>query len=293
MLLCLLLFFLCLCFPEISGSGIKNGLTLIAGQVLPALYPFILLTTLFRYLSMRRSAGRYLSIFIGFLSGYPLGAKAAADFKSSENRITPQSLLLICNNPGPAYMISFIGLNCLDSLRLGLSIYMAILAGNLTTGLLFNPLHKKADAAFSGNPAPWQSENHLEENTRKTDFLDLVIHDTFSIIISVSSYILIFSTAAAFIRQLTFLPAVIQAFLAGLLEMTTGIQMLASQTALSPMVKILLTTGLISFGGFSVIAQTKSVINESSLSIKKYITEKAIAATIAVSVMYIYITLCL
>jgi len=89
------------------------------------------------------------------------------------------------------------------------------------------------------------------------------------------------------------LPAVIQAFLAGLLEMTTGIQMLASQTALSPMVKILLTTGLISFGGFSVIAQTKSVINESSLSIKKYITEKAIAATIAVSVMYIYITLCL
>ena len=66
MLLCLLLFFLCLCFPEISGSGIKNGLTLIAGQVLPALYPFLLLTTFFRYLSMRRGAGpicRFLSAF--------------------------------------------------------------------------------------------------------------------------------------------------------------------------------------------------------------------------------------
>ena len=293
MLLCLLLFFLCLCFPEISGSGIKNGLTLIAGQVLPALYPFILLTTFFRYLSMRRGAGRYLSIFIGFLSGYPLGAKAASDFKSSKNRISPQSLLLICNNPGPAYMISFIGLNCFDSLRLGLSIYMAVLAGNLTAGLLFNPLNKKADAAFLESLSPRKAENHSEENTRKTNLLDLVIHDTFSIIVNISSYILIFSTAAAFIRRLTFLPAVIQALLAGLLEMTTGIQMLASQTSLSPMVKILLTTGLISFGGFSVIAQTKSMIGESSLSIKKYTTEKAIAATIAVSVMYIYITLCL
>ncbi len=293
MLLCLLPFFLCLCFPEISGSGIKNGLTLIAGQVLPALYPFILLTTLFRYLSMRRGAGRYLSIFIGFLSGYPLGAKAAADFKSSENRITPQSLLLICNNPSPAYMISFIGLHCFDNLRLGLSIYMAILAGNLMAGLIFNPLHKKADASISESPAPWQAENQSGKNVCKTNLLDLVIHDTFSIIVSVSSYILIFSTAAAFIRQLTVLPAVIQALLAGLLEMTTGIQMLAAQTALSPTAKILMTTGLISFGGFSVIAQTKSMISESFLSIKKYTAEKAIAAAIAVSVMYIYITLCL
>ena len=69
MVLCLLIFFLCLCFPEITGSGVKNGLSLIAGQVLPALYPFILLTTLFKYLAGRRPANQYLSILIGFLSG--------------------------------------------------------------------------------------------------------------------------------------------------------------------------------------------------------------------------------
>ena len=51
MALCLLVFFLCLCFPGITGSGIKNGLSLIGGQVLPALYPFILLTTLFKSVS--------------------------------------------------------------------------------------------------------------------------------------------------------------------------------------------------------------------------------------------------
>ena len=51
MAVCLLLFLLCLCFPEISGSGIKNGLMLVAGQVLPAMYPFILLTTLFKHLA--------------------------------------------------------------------------------------------------------------------------------------------------------------------------------------------------------------------------------------------------
>lgn len=293
MLLCLLFFLLCLCFPAIAGGGMKDGLLLVFGQVLPALYPFILLTTLFRYLAERSDAGRYLSIFIGFLSGYPLGARAAADFKSSKNRITSQSLLLICNNPSPAYMISFIGLHCFNDPRLGLSMYMAILGGNLAAGLIFNPFHRKKDADLIHFTSYLQSKKLSEKGIPESNLLDMVIHDTFSIIVSISGYVLIFSTAAAFIRHLALLPPAAQALTAGLLEMTTGIQMLASQAAVSSTSKILITTWLISFGGLSVIAQTAGMIGKSSLSIKKYTTEKAIAATIAVSVMYIYITLCL
>lgn len=284
MAICLLIFLLCLCFPEISGSGIKSGLNLIANQVLPALYPFILLATFFKYLADRKSKYQFLPIFIGFLSGYPLGAKVAADYDLSGKSRFTQALLLICNNPSPAYMISFIGLHCLKAPALGVRMYIAVIAGNLLTGLLCMAYDSRR---FS------RGEMHLcstaSRETASKGLLDQVIHDTFTVILNVSSYILIFSVAAAFIQKLNFLPPIYQGLLAGILEMTTGIQMLNTQP-LPLNTKLLLTTGLVSFGGLSVLAQTNSMIAGSSLSIKKYITEKAIASTIAVSVMYMLLS---
>lgn len=299
MALCLLVFLLCLCFPEISGSGIKNGLTLITGQVLPALYPFILLTTLFKYLVIHNNKYRFMPIFIGFLSGYPLGAKVAADYDdAAEKFLTPQSVLLICNNPSPAYMISFVGLHCLKDPSLGIRMYAAIIAGNLVTGLLFGTFGKRyarnkktAHAQTAQHTSLYRKINTYSASVQppsSASLLDRVIHDTFTIIINISSYILIFSVAAAFIQKIFFLPPIIQGIFAGMLEMTTGIQILTAQS-MALNIKLLLMTGLVSFGGLSVMAQTNSMISGSSLSIKKYMTEKAIAVTIAVSVMYIII----
>ncbi len=246
MALCLLVFFLCLCFPGITGSGIKNGLSLIGGQVLPALYPFILLTTLFKYLAGRRPANQYLSIFIGFLSGYPLGAKVAAGHNPSTGFLSGQSLLLICNNPSPAYMISFIGLHCFGAPFLGFRMYIAVITGNLITGLFFALMDRTwCQDSVQSEKIPSFSKG--VPSTQK-NLLDQVIHDTFSIIVNVSSYILVFSVAAAFIQRLSFLPETAQGLLSGLLEMTTGVQILAAQSI--PMTaKVLLTTGIISFGG--------------------------------------------
>ncbi|MFR1761731.1 hypothetical protein [Frisingicoccus sp.] len=283
MALCLLVFFLCLCFPGITGSGIKNGLSLIGGQVLPALYPFILLTTLFKYLAGRRPANQCLSIFIGFLSGYPLGAKVAAGHNPSTGFLSGQSLLLICNNPSPAYMISFIGLHCFGAPFLGFRMYIAVITGNLITGLFFALM----DRTWCQDPVQSEKIPSFSKGVPSTqkNLLDQVIHDTFSVIVNVSSYILVFSVAAAFIQRLSFLPEAAQGLLSGLLEMTTGVQILVAQSI--PMTtKVLLTTGIISFGGLSVMAQTNSMIAGSDLSIKKYMTEKTIACAIAVSVMY-------
>ena len=283
MALCLFAFLLCLCFPEISGSGIKNGLTLIAGQVLPALYPFILLTTLFKYLVIHNNKYRFMPVFIGFLSGYPLGAKIAADYDDAAGKFLPaQSVLLICNNPSPAYMISFVGLHCLKDPSLGMRMYAAIIAGNLATGLLFGIFGKR----YAGNK---KTAHRTSVQTPSSASLpDRVIHDTFAIIINISSYVLIFSVAAAFIQKIFFLPPIVQGIFAGMLEMTTGIQILTAQS-MALTTKLCLMTGLVSFGGLSIMAQTNSMISGSALSIKKYMAEKAIAVTIAVSVMYVII----
>ncbi len=137
MLICLFFFFLCLLFPEISGEGVRRGLSLSFTQVIPSLYPFILLTTLFKALSHDSRYARRLSLFAGFLSGYPQGAKVVAE-QYDGGLFTPRAMLVICNNPSPAYMLSFVGLESLGRPVYGLQMYAAILTGNLLTGILIS-----------------------------------------------------------------------------------------------------------------------------------------------------------
>lgn len=280
MILCLFFFFLCLLFPEISGEGVRRGLSLSATQVIPSLYPFILLTTLFKALSHGSKNARRLSLAAGFLSGYPLGAKVIAEHYARDNHFPSQAMLVICNNPSPAYMISFVGLESLGHPYLGFMMYTAILTGNLITGILISCFY------FHQKRTPEPLSLRAQSEPQPSLLLDRVFQDTFATIVRICGYLLAASIAAAFIQKFSLLPPLFQSLLTGCLEMTAAIETLAP-LSIPLSIKMPLMAGLISFGGFSVFAQTGSMIAGSHLSIKKYITNKAIAATIASSVMYV------
>lgn len=279
-ILCLFSFFLCLLFPEISVEGIRRGISLSAVQVIPSLYPFILLTTLFKALSRGSKNTRHLSLTAGFLSGYPLGAKVVAEQYGTDGRFTPQAMLVICNNPSPAYMISFVGLESLGRPSLGLIMYLSILAANFLTGIIVSQFSSRKKISVS------EFSLHTQSVPPEMPLIDTVFQDAFTTIVRICGYILAASVAAAFIEKIPFLPAFVQALLTGSLEMTSAIKLL-SPLDLPTIFKIPLMTGLISFGGLSIFAQTKSMIGSRNLSIKKYMTHKAIASAIASLVMYL------
>lgn len=278
MLICLFFFFLCLLFPEISGEGVRRGLSLSFTQVIPSLYPFILLTTLFKALSHDSRYARRLSLFADFLSGYPLGAKVVAE-QYDGGLFTPRAMLVICNNPSPAYMLSFVGLESLGRPVYGLQMYAAILTGNLLTGILISCFSSRKQS----RPAP--TVLRAQSAPSKMSLTDRVFQDTFETIVRICGYILAAAAAAAFIRRIPIFPPLIRAVLTGCLEMTAAVEFLAPMD-LPPALKLPLITGIISFGGLSVFAQTRSMIVHSHLSIKKYMTDKAIASAIASSIMY-------
>lgn len=282
-LLCLLFFLLCLLFPETTGNGISAGLVLISTQVIPALYPFIFLTTLFKYFnaSSGRTVSLPLSMGTAFLSGYPLGAKIVAEQYDESAFIPAQSMLTICNNPSPAYMISYIGLRCFGSPLTGLLMYISILSGNLISGLI-------SVFFFRSDPMPTRNKLKFQSTRSISLILDRVIQDTFTTVVTVSSYILVASVAAAFINQISILPPVMKALGAAFLEMTTGIGIL-SPLPLPINFKILLMIPILSFGGLSVIAQTASMIRNTHLSIKKYMAVKALSIAAALTIMYLLI----
>ena len=122
----LLLFFLMLTYPAESLYYAFTGLTLWFQKMIPTLFPFMilsgimirmnlteyfsmLLTPLFKPLFSVNGNGAYC-IILGFLCGFPMGAKVVADLyeRGKLSHEEASRLLAFCNNIGPIYMISFV-----------------------------------------------------------------------------------------------------------------------------------------------------------------------------------------
>ncbi len=276
MILMVLSFLMLLLFPSLTHQGIKNGLALILNQVIPSLFPFILISNLLQNIVSKTN--HFLYIITGFLSGYPLGAKAVSEINISNSKISKQDLLVLCNNPSIAYMLSFIGEQCFQRKIYGLCIYFSILTGNIFCiflkhlGMNLTLKHRRKRQTLcpcSLSPA---------------DF-DHSIKNTFHSLCAISTYILLFSTISVFIQCIHWIPDTYKDIVLGLCEITNGTLQI-SQTNIPLNDKLILITGITSFGGFSVFAQTHAMIYTSDLSIKKYMTDKAIASVIAMHVMY-------
>ena len=112
--------------PRKVFSGAEDGLLLWFNTVFPTLFPFMLISGLMMAgggldvisAIFGKALGRIFAVsgsgafavLTGFLCGYPMGAKAAADLMRS-GRITKsegQYLLSFCNNTSPAFIINFV-----------------------------------------------------------------------------------------------------------------------------------------------------------------------------------------
>ena len=110
------LFAFCVLHPAQAASGAASGLSLWYSTVLPLPFP---LHGAFRYLIssrlIRRLSPAPLALAAGWLGGYPMGAKTAADLYRA-GRITKKQgnrLLLLACAPSPMFLTGFLGASLL------------------------------------------------------------------------------------------------------------------------------------------------------------------------------------
>ena len=102
-----------------------EGLTQWATRMIPTLFPFMILSSLMICSGADEQLGKLLSklwkiiipiraygsyaIFIGFLCGFPMGAKVVSELYSARklSRKEAQHLVGFCNNIGPAYFLGW------------------------------------------------------------------------------------------------------------------------------------------------------------------------------------------
>ena len=116
-----------LCYPGEAVDAASKGLELCLNVIIPSLFPFFVISTLTVELGLAQKMGRIIepmmrrifnvsgacasAFVLGFVGGYPVGAKTAiALYERGEcSRREAERLLSFCNNSGPAFILGVVG----------------------------------------------------------------------------------------------------------------------------------------------------------------------------------------
>lgn len=295
----ILLFIFMLIFPETVFSGACTGLLLWFHTILPTLLPFLILsslllnTTAIDMLSHITSplfcklfhVSHYgsFAILCGFLCGYPIGSKITSDLFIS-GRISKKEaeyLLSFCNNTSPMFIMSYIIYQTFHSDKLLVPTLFILFLSPILCSFIFRHY-------YSPDIVTTVDYVHNTETKLKKNLIDSCIMNSFETITKIGGYIIIFSI---FIELLSILPdkySIIQIFLLSTLEITNGISMLANLKISYDLIYVSILA-LTSFGGWCSIAQTKSIIGDTKLSLSHYIIEKLVTALVTSLLAIIFI----
>ncbi len=293
--------FLVLAFshPAIVAEGCKEGLALWYASILPSLLPFLIFsglliqTGLFHYLNriyapilsriFRISEEGCYAILIGFLCGFPMGAKTAADLVR-EGHISPGEgsyLLGFCNNVSPAFFLNYV---CGASLGLGgppARLFLLFYSIPILYGLITRPFfHFTPENAKNRVPrAELLDAPTAMPSLHRLDFpmLDTCIMDGFSTITRLGGYIMLFTILVKLLGLLP-LSSPALAVLSALLEVSCGVDRIASFPGLGLVLRAALVCTCAALGGLCICAQTSSVLEGTPLSVWTWIQGRIVTA---------------
>lgn len=288
----IILFSLMLFFPQEVFRGASDGLLLWFQIVLPTLLPFLILSGLLLHTNsisiISRAIGPALkkcfhisedgsfAVLAGFLCGYPMGAKITSDLILT-NRITRNEgkyLLSFCNNTSPMFIVSYVIWQNLKNRKLALPSIIILFLSPVVCSFFFRLYYKKQLNTQKSLTQSAPQTIHFEFR-----MLDQCIMDSFETITKIGGYIMLFSVLISLAKIIPIQSRILHQFLLPMLEITNGIPMILKNVPSFPKA-YLCTMALTSFGGFCSIAQTKSMIQDSGLSIFPYIIEKLVTAIV-------------
>lgn len=293
----LLLFLIALFFVNPTGYSqtCLNAVSVWATKIFPLLFPFFMLSRLILNLGFEcdgkmdklfakcyNSPNISLKIFLlSTLSGYPMGAKLISNLYESKsiNKNDAKKMLSYCSISGPMFIIGSVGVGFFSCYKCGIVILVANIIAALINGQIFKG--KATD------------NNHLEHSISHTSFND-IIYDSLISILMIGAYIvisfiflemlknfgLIDTISSLFSYLFKFDKQTVSSVIFGLFEITKGISSLAITNS-NLILKTILASGLIGFGGFCIILQNLSFITKCDITIKEILKQKIVQGLIS------------
>ena len=314
-----------LLFSSSNLPAIKKGLSLWANSVVPSLFPFFVATDLLMNTNFVNSIGRFLNkimkplfnirgegafaFIMGLISGYPVGAKIACNFR--ENNICSKEecerLLSFTNNSGPLFIIGTVGISMFGNSTIGLLLLITHILACITVGFIFRFWKiNSSSPEYVGNKNSNYKKYRNVTLSNLGEVLGKSISNSIYTILMIGGFVVIFSSIISILRASGILNSLvvlltptfnflnldssfISGIITGLLEITNGISFISSINIKHISVNIIITAFLLGCGGLSVLLQVWSITSKTDLSIKPYFYGKLLHGLLAA--FYTFVTI--
>jgi sporulation integral membrane protein YlbJ len=251
------------------------------------------------------------ALIMGIISGYPIGAKIATQFR--ENNVCSKEecerLLSFTNNSGPLFIIGTVGISMFGNSTIGLLLFITHILACITVGILFR-FWKYNSNSFKDDYLNSYNKKSKKNNDLSFSSLGEIIGNSItnsiSTIMMIGGFVVLFSVVISILNSskvisvlsLLLVPlfnmlniptSFISPFLTGLVEITNGINIISSIPMKMISVNIIFTSFLLGFGGVSILLQVFSIVSKTDLSIKPYVIGKLLHGIFAAFYTYIFI----
>ncbi len=315
-----------ICLVLFSNSNLiatKNGITLWANSVLPALLPFFIATELLNYTNIISILGKRLNKFMrplfnvpgegayafimGIISGYPIGAKLVAKLKEDGicTLVESERLLAFTNNSGPLFIIGTVGISLLGDTRTGLLLFFTHVLACLSVAFIFrfwksNQTRCRSSLQFVGKSSlAIKKENVSFSNLGEV--LSNSIINALNTIIMIGGFVVLFSVITSILNQCHIISGISNllynlfsipinfsnSIITGIVELTNGLKSLCSIHSRNFSNIVVLCSFLLGFGGISVMLQVISITSKAEISIKPYFIGKCLQGILAAFYTYL------
>lgn len=324
-------FILCL-FSKESSQAARKALYLCLDIVIPSLFPFFVLSRIIMPYVSDFSCPNFLKVLVekffklpyytiliiilGFISGYPNGAKMARDMfdQSLVDSRQATKILLVANYCSPLFVIGTIGVGLFKSIKLGLLLLLihwvsgliaAFIAAKITASNNSDKrgiyTHKWRSEQNDDSMAFRISEGKIASKVPFSFLLTSSIEEAAILCIKLTGYIVFFAVLAELLSLLgvfSFLGKIIGLFFAGnskwfselmtaifrgFLEITSGAQAINQIKGIQLNMQLAAISLIFGFAGFSVHTQIMGIMKGTKSKYSTFIIAKLLHGFIAFS----------
>lgn len=294
--------------PQRYAAACAEGIALWAKVVLPALFPFLVLTAWIARSGMADGLGRKLSpplrrcglpaasagaFLLSIVSGYPVGSRVVADLqrRGEIGRADAEKLSILCSTSGPMFILGSVGNAMFGGGKAGAVLLTAHLFGVLAIALpvlLFR--NRSAAAEPSPSPAAQRSAARAiraPQARAPSDTLGETVREAVLSVLCVGGFIALANVALCAAEDLLLLAppralaelclrpfgaqACAEGIVYGLIEATRGCAALAAADAAG----LPFAAFAITFGGASILAQQLAFLRPAGVRAGRFIAVKA------------------
>lgn len=280
-------------------KSITNSIDLFIYKLLPALFPYVLITEVLINSNLVYNLSYGLSniisklfripphtapaVIIGFLLGYPNSAKFILKQYESHQIDSKLSTKLIAftSNANISYIFAAVGIGLFNSMKIGLILTISHFLASVIVGITLTPSYNNSIIQQTKT-----NSNSFKKIYSPFELLSQSILGSLKTFAYIFSYTVIFSLIPQVMFSDLKLPSIITAVITGIFEISNGMQKIALLNV-NFTLKLTLSSFVLSFSSLMIQMQIFTFASQAKVEFKDLFKYKTIQGTLSCMITYI------